>query len=272
MGNIETILSSSIIVCGFAALVNAAILWYGGVISPIDLFGPTRYQWDNSFYSQELERRVKTTSNSSWNEINDKLVLYDYIGSNPAKGGIFRAGPIIKGDGLAQNWVGHPYFKLGKVALFVRRIPPFFETFPVLIIDQRGRLRADIPFRRASANYSIEQAKGMVVTFSGGILDQRSYTRATLLKGYALKSQYGEIFTFDKKSVGSDGVYRTSPRGWYSFSHVCLAILFFFGHLWHGGRALFKDLSAGITVEGVVAEYGVNEKLGENSSRTTRVL
>jgi photosystem II CP47 chlorophyll apoprotein len=28
--------------------------------------------------------------------IPDKLAFYDYIGNNPAKGGLFRAGPMIK--------------------------------------------------------------------------------------------------------------------------------------------------------------------------------
>jgi photosystem II CP47 chlorophyll apoprotein len=127
MGNIETVLSSSIIVVGFASLVNASLLWYGGVVTPIELFGPTRYHWDNSFFSQEIERRVKTSGNSgSWSTINDKLLLYDYIGNNPAKGGLFRSGPILKGDGFVQNWLGHALFSIGSLPLSVRRIPPFF--------------------------------------------------------------------------------------------------------------------------------------------------
>jgi photosystem II CP47 chlorophyll apoprotein len=36
------------------------------------------------------------------------VFIYDYIGNNPAKGGLFRA------------------------ELFVRRMPTFFETFPVI--------------------------------------------------------------------------------------------------------------------------------------------
>lgn len=84
-------------------------------------------------------------------------MLYDYIGCNPAKGGIFRSGPMDKGDGVTQNWIGHSYFELGTLALTVRRMP--------------------------------------------------------------------------------------------TFTHVSLSSLFFFGHLWHASRALFRDLWTGVTVE-----------------------
>jgi photosystem II CP47 chlorophyll apoprotein len=63
----------------------------------------------------DIERRVKSIdsiiTNKSWEQIPDKLVLYDYIGSNPAKGGLFRSGPMFKGDGLVQNWVGFCSFE-----------------------------------------------------------------------------------------------------------------------------------------------------------------
>jgi photosystem II CP47 chlorophyll apoprotein len=95
--------------------LNSSLLWYGGVVSPIELFGPTRFHWDNSYFSQELDRRVKSGSSaSSWETVNDKLLLYDYIGSNPSKGGLFRSGPSNKGDGVVQNWVGHPSFSIGR--------------------------------------------------------------------------------------------------------------------------------------------------------------
>jgi photosystem II CP47 chlorophyll apoprotein len=278
MGTIETVLSSSIIVVGFAGIVNASLLWYGGVVTPIELFGPTRYHWDNSFFSQELERRVKssprTATSNAWAVVNDKLLLYDYIGNNPAKGGLFRSGPIVKGDGYLQNWLGHAFFTIGTLPITVRRLPPFFESFPLLLIDQRGRLRSDIPFRRAQSSYSIEQTSNLNVRFLGGILDCRDYSRSTIIKGYALKAQYGEIFTFDKVAANSDGVFRTSPRGWFSFSHVTLSLIFFFGHLWHAGRALYKDLSAGITISGVttIGEYGSNERLGDSSTSTLGYL
>jgi photosystem II CP47 chlorophyll apoprotein len=276
MNSLESVLSSSIIVVGFASVINAGLLWYGGVVSPIELYGPSRFHWDSSYFSQELSRRAKSSSTSSaasaatrvsdWSAISDKLLVYDYIGSNPSKGGLFRSGACIKGDGILVGWLGHPSFVLGSLALSVRRIPPFFETFPLLLIDQRGRMRADVPFRRAQSIYSIDQLSNISVSFSGGLLDGKTYARPSLVKAYALKAQFGEIFTFDKNAASSDGVFRTTIRGWYSFSHLSLGLIFLFGHLWHGGRSLFQDLTAGITIELVqaVVEYGGNEKMGDN--------
>jgi len=66
-------------------------------------------------------------------------------------------------------------------------------------------------------------------------------------------------FTFEKKTGGADGVFRTSPRGWYSFSHTAFALFFFFGHLWHASRAVFQDLWTGlcVTIESLhQVEYG----------------
>ena len=46
----------------------------------------------------------------AWSRIPDKLAFYDYIGNNPAKGGLFRAGPMNKGDGIAEAWLRTPSF------------------------------------------------------------------------------------------------------------------------------------------------------------------
>ena len=43
-------------------------------------------------------------------------------------------------------------------------MPAFFETFPVILVDKDGIIRADIPFRRAESKYSIEQV-GVTVSF-----------------------------------------------------------------------------------------------------------
>ena len=40
----------------------------------------------------------------------EKLAFYDYVGNSPAKGGLFRVGPMVNGDGLATAWVGHIVF------------------------------------------------------------------------------------------------------------------------------------------------------------------
>jgi hypothetical protein len=59
-------------------------------------------------------------------------------------------------------------------------MPAFFETFPVILIDQGGTVRADIPFRRAESHFNIEQTC-ILLYFSGGIL---SATQHHLLLKY----------------------------------------------------------------------------------------
>ena len=66
-------------------------------------------------------------------------------------------GPILKGDGLVQDWLGNSSFEIGTFCLAVIRCPAFFETFPVIPYDEGGTVRADIGFRRASSLNSIEQ-------------------------------------------------------------------------------------------------------------------
>jgi photosystem II CP47 chlorophyll apoprotein len=274
MGNIETVLSSSIAAVFWAAFCVGATMWYGSASTPIELFGPTRYQWDQGIFQQEIEKRVqqKLASGDSvsqaWSSIPEKLSFYDYIGNNPAKGGLFRAGPMNRGDGIPAGWLGHPVFtdKQGR-ELFVRRMPTFFETFPVILLDSDGIVRADVPFRRAESKYSVEQV-GVSVTFYGGELDGVSFTDPASVKKYARRSQLGEIFEFDRASLQSDGVFRSSPRGWFTFAHICFAFFFFFGHIWHGSRTLFRDVFAGIDPDlDEQIEFGAFEKLGDVSTR-----
>ena len=151
-------------------------------------------------------------------------------------------------------------------------MPVFFETFPVLLIDQGGTLRADIPFRRAESRYSIEQTL-VVIFFSRGLLNGTEYSLASVVKDYSRKSQFGEIFTFKRTIKLFDGVFRTSPRGWYSFSHIALALLFLLGHLWHACRAVFQDLWTGVTsITLHQVEYGRNEKLGDKTTKWIQSL
>jgi photosystem II CP47 chlorophyll apoprotein len=275
MGNIETVLSSSIAAVFFAAFVVAGTMWYGSAATPIELFGPTRFQWDSGYFQQEIQRRVQSSisagasASEAWNTIPEKLAFYDYVGNNPAKGGLFRTGQMNKGDGIAQGWLGHPTFTDAEGReLFVRRLPNFFETFPVVLQDKDGIVRADIPFRRAESKYSFEQA-GVKVAFSGGALDGQVITDPTKVKEYARKAQLGEPFEFDRETLSSDGVFRTSPRGWFTYGHACFALLFFFGHLWHGSRTLFRDVFAGIDpdLDEDQVEWGAFQKLGDKSTR-----
>jgi photosystem II CP47 chlorophyll apoprotein len=273
MGNIETVLSSSIAAVFWAAFVVAGTMWYGSAATPIELFGPTRYQWDQNYFQEEIARRVRASQaegvslSEAWSKIPEKLAFYDYIGNNPAKGGLFRAGAMDSGDGIAVGWLGHAVFKDQEGReLSVRRMPTFFETFPVILLDKDGIVRADVPFRKAESKYSIEQV-GVSVTFYGGELNGLTFTDPATVKKYARKAQLGEIFEFDRSTLQSDGVFRSSPRGWFTFGHLFLALLFFFGHIWHGARTIFRDVFAGIDEDiNDQVEFGKYKKLGDTSS------
>jgi photosystem II CP47 chlorophyll apoprotein len=275
MGNIETVLSSSIAAVFFAAFVVAGTMWYGCAATPIELFGPTRYQWDSGYFQQEIQRRVQADVSSgaslaeAWSGIPDKLAFYDYIGNNPSKGGLFRTGQMNKGDGIAQGWIGHPVYQDAEGReLFVRRMPNFFENFPIILTDKDGIVRADIPFRRAESKYSFEQV-GVTASFYGGSLNGQVIKDATAVKRYARKSQLGEPFEFDQETLSSDGVLRTSTRGWFTYGHAVFALLFFFGHIWHGSRTLFRDVFAGIDPDLAEeqVEWGFYQKLGDKTTR-----
>ncbi len=275
MGNIETVLSSSIAAVFFAAFVVTGTMWYGNATTPVELFGPTRYQWDDGYFQQEIQRRVQSsidrgaTPSEAWNQIPEKLAFYDYVGNSPAKGGLFRTGAMDSGDGIAQEWLGHAVFtdREGR-NLTVRRMPNFFETFPVVLQDEEGIVRGDIPFRRAESKLSVEQ-NGITVSFLGGALDGQTFTDPARVKKYARKAQLGEAFSFDLETLDSDGVFRTSPRGWFTFGHACFALLFFFGHIWHGSRTLYRDVFAGVDpeLEEEQVEWGFYQKVGDKSTR-----
>jgi photosystem II CP47 chlorophyll apoprotein len=64
--------------------------------------------------------------------------------------------------------------------------------------------------------YSIEQV-GVSVEFYGGELNGVSFSDPATVKKYARRSQLGEIFEFDRATLKSDGVFRSSPRGWFYF-------------------------------------------------------
>ncbi|QHO23844.1 Photosystem II CP47 reaction center protein [Arachis hypogaea] len=212
MGNIETVLSSSI-----AAVFLQRLLL-------LELCGMVQQQLRLNYLAPLVINGIRDTSNKKY---------------------IDEAGSMDNGDGIAVGWLGHPIFrdKEGR-ELFVRRMPTFFETFPVVLIDGDGIVRADVPFRRAESKYSVEQV-GVTVEFYGGELN--GVNRATLK---------------------SDGVFRSSPRGWFTFGHASFALLFFFGHIWHGARTLFRDVFAGIDPDlDAQVEFGAFQKLGDPTTR-----
>lgn len=52
-------------------------------------------------------------------------------------------GAMKCGDGIAIGWLGHPTFRTRAGAvLYTRRMPSFFESFPVILVDERGTVRA----------------------------------------------------------------------------------------------------------------------------------
>ncbi|KAG6553966.1 hypothetical protein Mapa_004883 [Marchantia paleacea] len=36
-------------------------MWCGDAATPIELFGPTRYHWDQGFFQQEIDRRIRSS-------------------------------------------------------------------------------------------------------------------------------------------------------------------------------------------------------------------
>jgi photosystem II CP47 chlorophyll apoprotein len=43
----------------WAAFIVAGTMWYGSATTPIELFGPTRYQWDLGFFNKKLINEFK---------------------------------------------------------------------------------------------------------------------------------------------------------------------------------------------------------------------
>ena len=109
----EGVLASALAAVLFVSFVVAGTMWYGSATTPVELFGPTRYQWDSGYFKTEINRRVQTaidngaTREEAYASIPEKLAFYDYVGNSPAKGGLFRVGALVNGDGLPTGWQGH---------------------------------------------------------------------------------------------------------------------------------------------------------------------
>ncbi|PHT86518.1 Photosystem II CP47 reaction center protein [Capsicum annuum] len=138
----------------------------------------------------------------------------------------------------------------------------FFTAFVVA-----ETMWADVHFRRAELKYSVEQV-GVTIEFHGGELNGVSYSDPATMKKYARRPQLGEIFELDSATLKFDGVFRSSPRGWFTFGHASFALLFFFGHIWHGARTLFRDVFAGIDPDlDAQVEFGAFQKLGDPTTK-----
>ncbi|MBA0877490.1 hypothetical protein Goshw_014074 [Gossypium schwendimanii] len=121
-------------------------------------------------------------------------------------------------DGIAIGWLGHPIFRdKDKDELFICRMPTFFETFPVVLVDKDEIVRADVPFRRAKSK----------------------------------RAQLGEIFELDRATLKSDDVFRSSPRGSFTFGHSPI-------------QRFFADIDPDLDAQ---VEFGAFQKLGDPTTR-----
>ncbi|KAK1557129.1 hypothetical protein Q3G72_018543 [Acer saccharum] len=55
---------------------------------------------------------------------------------------------------------------------------------------------------------------------------------------------------------------------WFTFGHASFALLFFFEHIWHVARTLFRDVFVGIDPDlDAQVEFGAFQKLGDPTTR-----
>ncbi|MBA0858804.1 hypothetical protein Goshw_000541 [Gossypium schwendimanii] len=241
MGNIETVLSSSIATVFFVALVVVGTMWYGLATTP------------SNYLVLLVINGIKDTSSKKYIEGKRRIIQSEF---NRQRGW------------NNVGWLRHPIFRVkdGR-KLFVCRMPTFFETFPVVLVDGDRIVRADIPFRRAESKYSVEQV-GVTIEFYGDDLNGVNYSDPATVKKYARRAQLGEFFELDRATLKSDGVFCSSLRGWFTFGHALFALLFFFEHIWHGARTLFRDVFAGIDPNlDAQVEFGAFQKLGDPTTR-----
>jgi len=90
MGNIEGVLASALAATLFVSFVVSGTMWYGSATTPVELFGPTRFQWDSNYFKTEINRRVQSamdggaSKEAAYASIPEKLAFYDYVGNSPA--------------------------------------------------------------------------------------------------------------------------------------------------------------------------------------------
>jgi photosystem II CP47 chlorophyll apoprotein len=66
-------------------------MWYGSATTPIEFFGPTRYQWDSGYFQLAIERNVQLQlaegkSLAGARSMNPTDSPLSTIGENPSEG------------------------------------------------------------------------------------------------------------------------------------------------------------------------------------------
>jgi photosystem II CP47 chlorophyll apoprotein len=166
------------------------------------------------------------------------------------------------GYGTIIGWLGHDVFKDKKGhELFIHCMPTFFETFLVVLVDEKEIVRTDVPFRRLKSIYNVEQI-GVTIEFYGGELDGVSFSDFSIMKKMPYVLNWVNFFEFDLLTLKSNDVLCSSPRGWFTFNDVTFALLFFFRYIWHGVRILFRDVFINIDPDlDFQVKFGTFQKL-----------
>jgi len=125
------------------------------------------------------------------------------------------------------NWdlrvVNEPYEWVEKAVVFRPELRNWQSLVRADVPFLGSRAPSD-PFRRAESKYSVEQV-GVTVEFYGGELNGVSYSDPATVKKDAIRAQLGDICELDRATLKSDGVFRSSLRGWFTFGHTSFAFL-----------------------------------------------
>ena len=170
---------------------------------------------------------------TSWFSAHIHLAFDDYLGCKGresskrlalTKSGYCWTAPLLvwnvgpEEEVIAIGGRGHALLEAGNgQQLFPRRVPSFFESFPVVLLD----------------DLSVVQAQEVSMGVSlGSISGSRARWPSLLRVPRWLTHGSGTLsVTWSLRLSVSDGVLRTSPRGWFTFAHISFATLFLFG-LW----------------------------------------
>ena len=98
------------------------------------------------------------------------------------------------------------------------------------------------------------------------------FTYAPTVKKYARKSQLGEVFEFDRTTLESDGVFRSSPRGWYTFgmpTSLSYSSLVIYGMVVVHYSVMYCWYCSEVIEQ---VEFGAFQKLGDKSTKKQGIV